>query len=97
MVLALILVVIGWLLCAFLAGGCFVRDYQSRANSSNAQRDYRTDLGHSVGLSLMGGPLTLFVAICATGFLEHGWGYCPRREKHLPAVRRGGDGGGIKQ
>lgn len=60
----------GWLICAVLASGGLFAYVQGEFGRA---KDWREDLATSVGISLIGGPIILFIALCVTGVFKHGW------------------------
>ena len=68
------LFVFGWGLCAFFASGVFIRDFQGRWPRI-AQERYRQHLGMAIFIGMLGGPISIFIALCVSGFCEFGWGF----------------------
>ena len=58
-----------WLLCAFLAYGILLAYWIGEFPGFNN----REDAGFSMGISLLGGPITLVIAFFVTGFCRHGF------------------------
>lgn len=61
-----------WLLFGIFAAGIYMADEQGRYPEI-AKRFYSELLWFSLGIGIMGGPITAIVMIFVSRFLRHGW------------------------
>ena len=66
------IIILGWLLCSFLAYGIMFAYFQ-REFPTLAEEGYRHDMGTSLLIARVFGPLALLVYFCLSGFCEHGF------------------------
>lgn len=68
----ILLIVIGWFVCAVLTAGVELADAQGKYPRF-AEAHYRDDLGSSWFIGLFFGPLALILSVFMTGFYQHGF------------------------
>lgn len=70
MILALLILI--WCVLGVPTWGMFFA-YQQGEYRMTAKEGYREDLGFSIMLAIVGGPIGSFITLFATGFAKHGF------------------------
>jgi len=72
------LIVVGWLVCAFVATGITVAFFQGTFPQISKD-SYREDLGRAILCALVFGPVWLFISLFLSGFCQYEWTLRPPR------------------
>lgn len=68
-------IILVWIVCAVGSAGLIVAHFDRDATNAEP---FRLELAPALGFGLVGGPITLFVAIFMSGFGAYGWRLWPR-------------------
>lgn len=75
------LLLLGWTACGIVAAGISAAYFQRKFLPELAEDFYAEDLGASLLIGILGGPVSVVVAFLLFGFGKYGWTLMPPRKK----------------